>query len=190
LRKQDFALSADISHVYLDTSHVYVAVLRVYADMLRVYAGILRVYVAIVRVYAAVLHVYAGILHVYAAVLRVYAAILRVYAGILRVYVEVLRVYAGILRVYADILRGTPCRGPTNTEPGAVATGVYESVVHRDCKPDKMKMVFIASPSRSLPLPVLNYSTHNAKSTGLGLLLTRWRCYLSQARPGRYRSRF
>jgi hypothetical protein len=52
-----------------------------------------------------------------------------------------------------------PCRGPTNTEPGAVATGSAAGGVHRDCKLDKMKMLFIASPTRSLP-------THTANRPG------------------------
>ena len=56
-------------------------------------------------------------------------------------------------------------RGSTNTEPGAVATGSAKRGIHRHCKLaflaiHEMGVLFIASPTQSLPLPVLYSSTH------------------------------
>src|SRR6266404_1653613 len=78
------------------------------------------------------------------------------------------------------VVRSLSCRGSTNTEPGAVATGSAKRGVHCHCKLafsaiHEMEMLFIASPTRSHPpphagcprgdsgpLPVLYYSTHDA----------------------------
>src|SRR6266404_254572 len=78
------------------------------------------------------------------------------------------------------VVRSLSCRGSTNTEPGAVATGSTKRGVHPHSKLafsaiHEMEMLFIASPTRSHPpphagcprgdpgpLPVLYSSTHNA----------------------------
>src|SRR5882672_4568885 len=75
------------------------------------------------------------------------------------------------LTVRTFLFTSKQTRGPTNTEPGAVATGSYEAWAHRDCKFDKMGMSFIVSSTRSLPLPVLYSLTHDANRPSPQILI-------------------